>query len=226
MKFTHFTSAALIGSAAAYPGMKATFEDIHYIAKRYIVNDLYKRQGNLTAPPPNREMIGDLLTKGATTPQGQVIQHCMIFGLDDCQDLTPRTYLPPGPLGSDLCAKDTCCVWNSVALDLIDLFTADDGTHGIELWSTNGVDGTAANTSLLTDINPNGDGMNGVNTAFYTNNSIYFSASDGSTGTPPATDAPNSSWHPLRAASCRRSVPCRAMSCLFEFYPSSLCRHS
>src|SRR5215469_3006280 len=36
----------------------------------------------------------------------------------------------------------------------------------------------------------------------------------GRTGTPPATEAPNSSWHPLLAASWRRSGPWRAISCL------------
>src|ERR1700687_1468825 len=37
----------------------------------------------------------------------------------------------------------------------------------------------------------------------------------GSTGTPPATEAPNSIWQPLLRASCRRSEPWRAISCLF-----------
>src|SRR5579862_1177005 len=37
----------------------------------------------------------------------------------------------------------------------------------------------------------------------------------GSTGTPPATEAPNSNWHPLLDANCSKAVPCRAISCLF-----------
>src|ERR1700677_3077497 len=37
----------------------------------------------------------------------------------------------------------------------------------------------------------------------------------GKTGTPPATDAPNSSWQPFALASYSRSGPCRAISCLF-----------
>src|SRR5580704_4496007 len=36
----------------------------------------------------------------------------------------------------------------------------------------------------------------------------------GRTGTPPATDAPNSSWQPFALANCSRSGPWRAMSCL------------
>ncbi len=62
-------------------------------------------------------------------------------------------------------------------------FTANDGTHGTELWST---DGTAGNTSLVKDINPgSGNGMGDVLEAFYTNSGIYFSADDGTTGKEP-----------------------------------------
>ncbi len=60
-------------------------------------------------------------------------------------------------------------------------FTADDGTRGIELWST---DGTAANTTLVKDINPGagdglGDDASGFLGAFYTTTGIYIDASGG-----------------------------------------------
>ena len=62
-------------------------------------------------------------------------------------------------------------------------FTADDGTHGTELWST---DGTANNTSLVKDINTGGDGLDGsLLLAYYTSNGIYFSADDGASGDEP-----------------------------------------
>jgi manganese peroxidase len=38
-----------------------------------------------------------------------------------------QSYTPPGKLGSDACAADTCCVWDSVATDLVKLFTGSDG---------------------------------------------------------------------------------------------------
>ena len=61
-------------------------------------------------------------------------------------------------------------------------FTANDGTHGIELWSS---DGTANGTTLVKDINANGDGMSLVEPAYYTTNGIYFSADNGSAGNEP-----------------------------------------
>ena len=62
-------------------------------------------------------------------------------------------------------------------------FTATDGTHGDEIWST---DGTVANTSLLKDINPGA--KNGVSNgliAYYTSSGIYFTGNDGNTGNEP-----------------------------------------
>ncbi len=62
-------------------------------------------------------------------------------------------------------------------------FTANDGTHGTELWST---DGTAGNTSLVADINPGaGDGESAGSTAYYTTSGIYFTGNDGTNGTEP-----------------------------------------
>lgn len=60
-------------------------------------------------------------------------------------------------------------------------FIANDGTHGMELWIT---DGTTANTKMVKDLYP------GVDTSFsltapswfYTSNNLYFAANNGTTG--------------------------------------------
>ncbi len=59
-------------------------------------------------------------------------------------------------------------------------FIANDGTHGTELWIT---DGTDAGTQMVKDINPGADSSIGGNISwFYTSTALYFAATDGSTG--------------------------------------------
>ncbi|MEC7178064.1 MAG: ELWxxDGT repeat protein, partial [Candidatus Thermoplasmatota archaeon] len=61
-------------------------------------------------------------------------------------------------------------------------FRADDGTNGFELWKT---DGTTLGTSMVADINPNGDGLFYQNQIFSIkmivfNDELYFMGKDSS----------------------------------------------
>jgi large repetitive protein len=60
----------------------------------------------------------------------------------------------------------------------LDFFTANDGTHGVELWVSNG---TAAGTSLVKDINPGGTGSFPTNLTNL-NGTLFFNANDGTHG--------------------------------------------
>ncbi|MBE7174630.1 MAG: T9SS type A sorting domain-containing protein, partial [Williamsia sp.] len=72
-------------------------------------------------------------------------------------------------------------------------FTANDGAHGAELWAT---DGTAANTTLVKDINPGSESglSDGFASGYYTSTGIFFAADDGALGEEPwVTDGTDAS---------------------------------
>ena len=65
------------GGTYAFPGM------------RQLMVDLMKRQAPPNIPEP---LIGDLATKGATTPVGTAVLNC-INGTAACQNLDPKVYV-------------------------------------------------------------------------------------------------------------------------------------
>ncbi|MDQ2863819.1 MAG: T9SS type A sorting domain-containing protein [Bacteroidota bacterium] len=64
-------------------------------------------------------------------------------------------------------------------------FGASDGTHGSELWET---DGTSANTTMVKDINPNAGNANPLLSFYVTNGKVIFGATDGNPSDPTITD--------------------------------------
>ena len=99
----------LTAQASAYPGMDRVLNEIrtrdNYIAQR------------------STDLLGDLL-RGAVTEVGKLIQSILQGGSAQAND---PSYKAPGPLGSDACAKDTCCTWSYVVADLQKSFVDSNG---------------------------------------------------------------------------------------------------
>ncbi|CZT46088.1 uncharacterized protein RSE6_06469 [Rhynchosporium secalis] len=116
MKVTSlFLSASVVAYTSACPGTDGTMKDLS--------NKLRARE----APGPNDsfEMIGDLATVGAVTPVGKTVKDILLGEVSPQSDEQWAGSLPPK--GSTLCAKDTCCIWKWIALDMEAKFRGPSG---------------------------------------------------------------------------------------------------
>ncbi len=116
----------------------------------------------------------------------------LFFGCNyngDNTNIGNEPFLSDGTLAGTVLLKDTRPGSSSSALTTTDTstlavgsrfyyFTANDGTHGSELWKT---DGTTLGTNLVTDLQP---GSSSGIPAYHTvaNGNLYFSGDDGVTG--------------------------------------------
>lgn len=164
MKFTSAAlSAMLSASALAYPGMGADMSSFH---KR---GELEKRAGAPPATPPPANI------ESATSPIAQAIKSCLDTSNSCEASSSVKTYVAPGPLGSSACAADTCCVWDSIAADLVAIFKGCDGQcteaarqairlgfHDAGAWSTTSGFGGADGSMLISPdefLRPENNGM-------------------------------------------------------------------
>jgi ELWxxDGT repeat protein len=152
--------------------------------------ELWRSDGTLTGT----RMVSDVHPAGSALdfwPHLTPLSDCLFFGADDgshgvelwqSDGTVTGTRLVrdirPGPNGS----WPGSGVLPMVLSDTL-FFVADDGSHGLELWKT---DGSAADTVLVKDVNPGAGGLGGPLNYWLPavfSDTLFFNADDGSSGT-------------------------------------------
>ncbi|KAJ5356485.1 heme peroxidase [Penicillium concentricum] len=162
MKYTTMFFFLSLGIASGFPGMDT------------LLNDIRRRQSTTGTS----EMIGDL-TDGATTAVGRQVREC-ITGVGSCENQEEKSYDRPDDLGAALCQADSCCVWDFLQQELVELFRNNDGTcnnlarasvrlgfHDAGAWSKSSGTGGADGSLVLSsdEINrPENNGLQEIRT--------------------------------------------------------------
>jgi manganese peroxidase len=145
MKPSTILVALSVASAVAYPSMDR------------VLHEIEARSSDIEERSP--ELLGDLIG-GIISAVGSTIK-TILQGSSAVGDRT--TYTAPGPLGSDACSKDTCCVWSYVAAELQQTFQDSNGCtdlargairqgfHDAATWDKSSTYGGADGSLLLSD---------------------------------------------------------------------------
>lgn len=146
MKPTTLIIAAAAGQAAAHPSMANVVREIEA-----------RTEGCVEAR--STELIGDIVG-GILSGVGATIKTILQGG---AAVSGASTYKAPGPLGSNACAKDTCCVWSYIVADMQNTFADANGCtdlargairqgfHDAAAWDKSSSYGGADGSLLLSD---------------------------------------------------------------------------
>jgi ELWxxDGT repeat protein len=118
-------------------------------------------------------------SRNASRRTGRVTRR-PLYGFPLRLEVLEDRFLPSGTphLLADIYPEQSSNAADYTNVDGTVFFRADDGTHGLELWRT---DGTAAGTQMVKDINP-GSGSSYPRYLTNLNGTLLFSANDGTHG--------------------------------------------